>query len=593
MSAKQNNGSIREELRSVQFSPYGEIFGKFKELSEKYGGLSTDSLVSAFGSVIGGGYSRNNPYIQNRRVKAISSLPVDYSKDDVAELIRNPDNNELALRQVMHGLEYTAYPLFHMRKVYQDLLTYHNYIAPQFIDKEQAKKDDFWREWRLLEKIREKLDLKANAHMIAGQAIQEGKVFYYPRISVDKAHNRVNHAFMQQIPSDWVKIVGFNNISKYTVSFNMMYFLMPGTDPLQFGDLFIPYMDDFADVLCRPEEGIGKSVVFASSPKIDLPKFNAKQMVGQIAGNPEVYCQNGKWFYWVTLPVDKVFTFEIDDTGRNAVSPFTGLFLSMIQLATYEQVQLEIVQNPLISLVTGEIPYLDNKDVTASDGYKLSNAGRKLFEALWYEMLSANNTSGIGLFMAPLENMKLHQLAEAPNAMEIAGNGYSYAISKAGLSGIIPTAEDPRAGLAQISLEIESKFAQGIYRDFERMMRAVFDTLNLKYEWKFEMFGDLATDKERLDNCRQSMTLGLLPETIVYNAMNDRCLLDDIAISDAILESKVMDKRLPLVSSYSAKQEKSGLPPQAKHDMNPGGRPSAEGKATTDGQENDVDSLGA
>ena len=50
---------------------------------------------------------------------------------------------------------------------------------------------------------------------------------------VDKSHNEVCHAFMQQLPSDWVKIVGFNNKSKYTVAFNLFYFLQPGTNPLQ------------------------------------------------------------------------------------------------------------------------------------------------------------------------------------------------------------------------------------------------------------------------------------------------------------------------------------------------------------------------
>ena len=71
---------------------------------------------------------------------------------------------------------------------------------------------------RLLEKLRRKLDVKTTAHKLAGQAVQEGKVFYYPRVSVDKPHNKVNYAFMQQLPSDWTKIVGFNSVSKYTVA---------------------------------------------------------------------------------------------------------------------------------------------------------------------------------------------------------------------------------------------------------------------------------------------------------------------------------------------------------------------------------------
>ena len=53
-----------------------------------------------------------------------------------------------------------------------------------------------------------------------------------------------------------------------------------------------------------------------------------------------------------------------------------------------------------------------------------------------------------------------------------------------------------------------------------------------------------------------------------------------------------MDLRLPLVTSYSAKNPDSGLPPEVKHDLNPGGRPDAGGKATSDGQEQDLDSKG-
>ena len=65
-------------------------------------------------------------------------------------------------------------------------------------------------------------------------------------------------------------------------------------------------------------------------------------------------------------------------------------------------------------------------------------------------------------------------------------------------------------------------------------------------------------------------------------------LLDDRCISGAILESGLLDLRIPLVSSYSAKQNESGLPPQAAHDLDPGGRPKSEG-VTSEGQEGDLD----
>ena len=90
---------------------------------------------------------------------------------------------------------------------------------------------------------------------------------------------------------------------------------------------------------------------------------------------------------------------------------------------------------------------------------------------------------------------------------------------------------------------------------------------------------------------RSDMTLGILPAAIQYNALHDRSLLDDICWSDMVAKSGVLMKRLPLISTYSSKAGEGNLPPAAAHDMNPGGRPEAEG-VTSDGQENDVDSIG-
>lgn len=581
--------NLRQELSAVQFAGFNEIFEKFRKLSDEYGGLPAERIISAFTRATGGTYALNNPYIQNRRVKQISSLPVNYTKDKVVEMITAPISNEKGLRQVGHALEWTAYPLYHMRRIYQDLLTYHSYIVPRYVDKSDTKTEAFKREWRLLEKLKAEIDPKSNAHKIVGQAIVEGKVFYYPRVSVDKPHNKVNYAFMQQLPSDWTKIVGFNNKSKYTVAFNMFYFMQPGTDPEFYGDLFTPYMQDFYTVTKRGREKRG-DIVYASKGGVNMAQYNAMRQNGPLAGDPDVYYQNGRWFYWVTLPVDKIYTFEVDDANVIAASPFAGLYISMIQIAQYEQVQLEIVQNPLIACLTGEVPYRDDTLASSSDPYKLSYAGIRLFEDLWYQMMSANNTSGIGIYMAPLQNMKLHTLGESPSATDISESGYAYTISKAGLSAIIPTSKDPKSGAANISLKVESGMGKTVYRDFSRMMDNIFASLNLNYEWHFEMFGSVADDEKDREELRKDMTLGILPSTARYMALNDMSLLDDMSLSAAIMESGVLDLRVPLVSSYSAKQGESGLPPQAKHDLNPGGREeSGDSNITSDGHEVDVD----
>lgn len=570
----------KEQLNTIRYGSFQEIFQKLRTMSERYDGLPTGSILNAFGSVFSqyGGMYSDNPSAHNRRVKGINTRPADYGKNEIANMIQTPEQSEQPLRAVERALEYSAYPLKHLRMVYQNLLTYHSYVAPSLSDEKDAKDDAFWREWKLLEKLRKKLNPKDTCHMIAGQALQEGKVFYVPRVRVDKSHNKVEYAFLQQLPSDFVKIVGFNSISKYTVAFNMMYFMTPGTTPLQFGDLFLPYIDNFSNAVGSNPARSGTKAVYAS---VDMEKVRKAA-----DENVEAYYQNGHWCYWVTLPVDRVFPFEIDDTDRNVLPIFTGLFIGLIQLSQMEAIQLELLQNPLVSLLHGEIPYWDQKSDNAADDYKMSNAGRTLFEALWYQMLAANNTSGIGLWMAPLENMKLESLAEAPNSMNIVSQGYQDLSAQAGISAIIPAVSDTRAGAVQVSLMIESKLPQTVYRCYERMMAAVIENLNLNYAWDFRMFGDLSDDAEMEKRLKEEMTLGILPSAIEYNAMRDRSILDDITWSRTVNESGLMELRKPLVSSYNASNKDGNLPPHKN-----GGRPKSEG-VTSDGQEQDQDSPG-
>lgn len=575
--AEKTRPDLARELRAASFGSYAELFDKYRTLAAEYGDLSPEGMIRAFRTATGwGNLYTPDPYVQNKRVKGISTKPAHYSKEEVGEMLESPEGNEIPLRAVEHSLEFTAYPLFNIRTTYQNLLTYHSYIAPEYAGDDTVRRDDFWREWRLCDRLRKELDLKSKAHEIAGQVLQEGKVFYTVRMRADKPHNRIDHAFLQQLPSDWCKIVGFNNRTKYTVAFNLMYFAEYGTDWRQFGDLFEPVIDVWAQSIYPAPKSVGKKLIYARRTKVDAEK------AARLNEDADIYFQNGRWYYWVTLPADRVFTFEADDTQRNVFSPFTGLFIDMIQLSQLEQIQLSLVQNPLVSILHGEIPYWNNKDTGIADQYKLSDAGRKLFTAIFNDMLRANNTSGIGLFLAPAENLHLSSLSEAPSAMDIVTKGYQDTISKSGLSGIIPAAGDTRAGAVQVSFQIQCQFLKEIYRCTERMMRVLIDQLNLRYEWKFEMFGSLYEDEKLLDRAMKGMEHGLLPDTLIYNALLDRSLLDDIAMTDAVIASGILDKRLPLMTSFSGKVS-DGLPPKSE-----GGRPKSEG-ITSEGQEGDAD----
>lgn len=281
--------------------------------------------------------------------------------------------------------------------------------------------------------------------------------------------------------------------------------------------------------------------------------------------------------YWVTLPAEKVFVAEANDRSVNVAPALTGLMVSMVQIPDYEAAQMQIVLNPLTSIMTGELETYSNNSVPNADPVVVSPAQRQLFEYFWYNMLDRNNTSGIGLYLAPAKNLKLQTISDTVSNTNIATTAVADQIQKAGLSALLPTTNDPKVGIAQISAAINARYPQTIYRALERFYNWLFEDLGFRTTIRFKMFGDIFSREAEMKAAKDGMTLGILPDTLKYEAMQGYTLLDDLAISDFVKKSGILDKRLPLVSSYSAKQGDGTLPPKAKQELNPGGRPPEEG----------------
>lgn len=569
MVTEQNNDTWAELAKSI------------KRLNGQYGSLGMGNIFSAWTAAGGINLLTQWPQIQNARIKGVNTKAADYTKDQIAEMVQAPGSNERELRAVSASLDASAMTYSVILDTYQNMMTYDWYVYPTE-DLKEVSYEQMRRDYILTQKLADKINPRAEARRINGQCAKYGKVFYTARYDVDKSHNAVKYAFLQQLPTDWCMIVGRNNgPGTYTVAFNLMYFMTPGSDPRQFGDLFLPYMDVFGEVV----EDRG-SYAYSSTERrygINAEKFRACDAANTV-GNPKWYQVGTTNYYWVNLPADQVIVFERDDRTVDNVPETTGMMVSMAQIPAYEAAQLEIILNPLTSIMTGELPTYDTNGVPGADPIAISPAQRELFETFWYQMLANNNTSGIGLYLAPAKNMKLQTITDTVSSTSIAEHAYSDQVQKAGLSAVIPTSDDPKVGVAELSAKINARAAMPIYWQFERMMNAIFDSLNLKTTMRFHMFGDVFSHANEMENARKDMTLGLMPATLKYNAMTGHSILDDLAISEFVTKSGIMDRRLPLVSTYSARQRDGTLPPQAQQELNPGGRPPEEGSQS--GQKN-------
>lgn len=562
-------------------SAFQYVIERLNATLTNYAALPEGTILKAFSRASGG--LANQPQLQNARIKAISSLPNDYTKEQIGDFLRTPYMHERELRQTSEILRWTAYPYYKIIKTYQDIPTYRYYAAPLYLEKNDAKTERFKREAALIDKFNKVFRPDALAHKITGQAMTDGKVFYATRYSVDKSHNKINYAFAQRLPQDWCTVIGENNISGWTVSFNLFYFMQPGTDYTQFGDLFEPFMDDFRKIIEKKEIKSPVKAIYASEQPaekpyyVDYKKFNAAG-----AGNPRLFEQDGTWYYYVSLPVDRVWTFEIDDTTPAVASPLSGLMMTYAQQANFEEAQLALLLQPLVKIFTGEIPYFEDDGSRTEDTYKLSLGGRELFESLFNMMMSMSNTGGAAFFTAPVENIKSHDYAESANANDISSSFNRYASEKSGLAAIIPATDDPKAGLADMSAKLESRYsAATIYADMKRMMNYIYSSLGLEYEFDFNMFGSVYTEERTRDAALKLLATGDLSQRYVLAALDGQSMLDKLSTSYAVYDSGYLDYLIPPITSYTMKQETNGgIPPQA-------GRP--EGEEMTEAKEKSTD----
>ena len=569
--AKKKAEKTNSESAENAQSSYAKVVERLNGVMSGFGaGLTLENI---YGALVQAGQQYASPSTLNSRIKGVSSLPQDFTKEEIGEFLRNPYGKEKALRQTSEILKWTVYPYYKATKTYQDIATYRYCTTPRYVTPEIAKSEEFKREERLLDKLNKELRPNVQAHKIAGQAITEGKVFYYLRTSVDKVHNQINHAFMQQLPTDYCVIIGENNISGWTIAFNLMYFMQMGTDPLQYGDLFKPYLDNFNDMFYEDKTTKDKAVYASVNCKGKKLEFYPENVKENSIGNPKVINRNGEWAYYVVLPVDKCFAFEIDDTTAAVASVLSGLMLTYGQESDREQIETSLLLNPLLMLFTGEIPYFQDNGSTTEDGIRLSLGARTMFEQMFSQLMAKNNASGTAFYSAPVENIKSHTFPEVTKATEISSSYNKYALEKSGLASLIPLS-DPKAGQANLSALLESRFIDCIYKQFERMMDVLYESLNLKFDWKFTMFGSIYTDDTLRENLEKRVANG---DTSVYPylaALDGQSMLDKISAMNSIKSSGFLDLLEPPATAYTQSGE--------------AGRP--KNKTVTEGNEKSADS---
>lgn len=517
MAVHQNVNQPKQQSKTEQTSivySLGDINSAYSQLYTKYNDNYNVSQT----------FYSSNPYIQNQRIKSLSTRSSFQDRENVEKHISQPGSSEMPLRGLSWDLMSSTYQYYKMLKMYSDILTYNHYVYPEFVDKEVMSTRKFQLEEKLVSRYIDKINPKYTFRRITLETLVEGKRAYIIRDSFDKKTGEVDFALLQALPSDFWKVTSKTQDSYYGISFDFTYFWQPGTSIDQFPPVFKEYYE-----LLYPCVNVVNNIV-SLKDKAKIPE-NV---------NVEFDSSVNKWFFWTEIPADLVWVFSIDESTPNQVPPFTGLFLQLQDLNSYQYLQTQLASIPLYGILTGEVPMADkNKSGNHINDFAISP---EVYAGEEYRA-NASVPPGVAAVYSPIKNVQFHQFKEQVNSSKIYTDVMQQTIATAGLTGLQSTTDKPTIAMIKASEKIEGRFIDFIYQQFKHFMNTVFETrLVTDYKWTFDIFGTIFRDKEDSAELLNKINGGhhyLLPKLLAYEGYS---INTASCISDYVDASKLYDK---------------------------------------------------
>ena len=120
-----------------------DIQQKWREILHTYSdrGLSMTQISSALSNAM-----LNNPFLQNQRLRRISSNASAKSKTDLQKALQSPQGNEQLFREESLFLSFTNYVYHSLLNLYRDIPLYNYYYTPKYVDKKDMNGDNFKKE---------------------------------------------------------------------------------------------------------------------------------------------------------------------------------------------------------------------------------------------------------------------------------------------------------------------------------------------------------------------------------------------------------------------------------------------------------------
>lgn len=493
MTQKDDVEFSRKSTANYDMITLEAVQQRWKTIFSKYGSLGYDSITNAWNT----SYSAlNNPFIQNARLKQINGTARKVTKDELQQAMTNPENSEGILSSISMHLYYTNYMYYNWIQLNRNTPKYNWFTIPQYVDSKDVKSDSFLKESQKVDKIMKNLNPQLTFKTIATQVALQGKCSYLPRLSYD--NKEVDFFVLQKLNNDMVKLTSFGSKQQFVASFNMMIFLRPEYDVSQYPDFIKQTWEEMLSNQIITEDRRGKKKF---NPKASLPRGH------QLEYNGENY------MYWVKLPQDLCWTFYSDGAHPMAFPDTIGLFADLNDLGDYKWLQANLLSKGINSVLTAEVPIVKDPK-PGSDATVISPDTILGYQDFFASNISAN----IFPFFAPFEKFELHTLENQPESMDIIYSRTRDLIATSGNSALMSITDKPSIASVKAAQAQQASKNDYLTRQFEGFLdQFVNKFFNLKYQWKFNLWGDIFYWR---DDARMTKELflagakGLLPKLL-------------------------------------------------------------------------------
>lgn len=564
---EENKEIINEQSSTLQMSKQEE---KKEPTTIKQVQMSLTGLFNEVLSSKGLDYQNRdmlyNPFIQNERLKLISSYPSSYSPDTISNFLQNPQYHELELRGLSAALSASQYLYYQILRASSDVPLFKTVIVPPSLEKNEytsksfTDEEEFVCDW-----------IKAFNPVNTGRRVQmevkrEGKATYLFRQSLKTVEGKktVCYVHWQKLPTQYVKLTGIGTYG-YTASFNLLMFMQPGFSPLHYPDFIQQIWNDMIT---------GKIITKTKKGKfsVDLNKLRSyvlpvnKHYQENTRGILEI--EEKAYMYWIPLPEDVCFTFASDMSNAWAVPDTIGLFPALQELTDYSTLAGLIASTPLTAVLTGEAEPVPNAQ-PGQDQFVLSPHTMTSFINTWNNMASSNTQA----FFAPFKNLKLQSLPNVPNSSDIKTKAVQNFISTAGAGGLITATDKPSVAMIKGAQALTASQYDYVTQQMARVLNA-----NLKnhgaceYEWNIQLWGDIFSFNETVRLLKEGVQTGavfLLPKLA---SAYDLTMRDVRALGNYMDAFKIYDLFKPLQGTQNQFNNKSHI--SSGEVKNPVGRPS-------------------